>query len=93
MSFPETRPTLIARLARNANNADWQQFLKDYWGPVVRFAMRAGQMPVDQAEDLASETFLVLLRSPLFHRWEYFIVGRRLLLANCARLFAEWSEI
>ena len=69
MSFPDTRPTLIARLASGGSDADWQQFVSDYWGPVVRFISRAGQLPADQAEDVASETFLVFVRSPLLARW------------------------
>lgn len=69
MAFPETRLTLILRLAEGGSQADWGQFLKDYWGPMVRFAARRGQLPLDQAEDVASETFLVLVRSPLFARW------------------------
>jgi DNA-directed RNA polymerase specialized sigma24 family protein len=68
-AFPETRPTLIARLASGGSEADWKQFLADYWGPVVRFVARAGQLPLDQAEDVASETFQVFLRSPLLARW------------------------
>jgi RNA polymerase sigma factor (sigma-70 family) len=69
MSFPKTRPTLIARLASGGSEADWQQFLSDYWGPVVRFVARAGHISLDQAEDVASETFLVFIRSPLLGRW------------------------
>src|SRR5687767_550262 len=70
MNFPETRNTLIARLASGGTESDWQQFAADYWGPVVRFAGRIGRIPLDQAEDIAGELFLVLLRSPLLVRWQ-----------------------
>src|SRR5437879_4084689 len=38
MSFPQTRPTLIERLAAAGEERDWQEFLTDYWGPICRFA-------------------------------------------------------
>ena len=70
MSFPETRPTLISRLTEDSNCGDWDQFLKDYWGPIVRFARYVGHLPVDHAEDVASETLLLLVKSNLLARWQ-----------------------
>ena len=86
MSFPETRKTLIARLASEGTEADWQQFSADYWGPVVRFVGRIGRIPIDQAEDVAGELFVVLLRSPLLGRWQQQPSARlRSLLCGIAR--------
>ena len=39
MAFPDTRQTLIQRLATTSGEDDWRQFLNDYWGPVCRFAV------------------------------------------------------
>src|SRR5262245_49962171 len=70
MNFPETRKTLIARLAGGGTETEWQQFVIDYWRPVVRFAGRVSRIPLDQAEDIAGELFLILLRSNLLNRWQ-----------------------
>ena len=67
--FPETRHTLIQRLATNAEEEDWQQFLSDYWRPVCRFAGRWGRLGTEDAEDVASGTFEALIRSRLLSRW------------------------
>ncbi|MGA2255069.1 MAG: sigma-70 family RNA polymerase sigma factor [Thermoguttaceae bacterium] len=69
MSFPETRLTLIQRLASGGNAEDWQSFLRDYWGPVCRFALRSGAGQLSDAEDVASQTFEVLWESRLLVRW------------------------
>jgi RNA polymerase sigma factor (sigma-70 family) len=69
MAFPQTRHTLIQRLATTADDRDWQEFLADYWGPVCRFALRRGSSPLAEAEDIASQTFEVLLRNSLLARW------------------------
>ncbi len=69
MSFPETRLTLIQRLATGGNAEDWQGFLRDYWGPVCRFALRSGAGQLSDAEDVASQTFEVLWESRLLVRW------------------------
>jgi DNA-directed RNA polymerase specialized sigma24 family protein len=69
MSFPQTRHTLIQRLTTTASDQDWQEFLGDYWGPVCRFALRRGSSPLAEAEDVASQTFEVLLRNDLLARW------------------------
>jgi RNA polymerase sigma factor (sigma-70 family) len=69
MAFPETRQTLIERLATGSDEADWRQFLTDYWGPVCRFAaVRASLTPTD-AEDVASLTFEAILTNRLLARW------------------------
>ena len=69
MSFPQTRMTLIQRLASGGTEEDWQGFLKDYWGPVCRFSLRWGAKNLDDAEDVASETFRVLWEHRLLVRW------------------------
>ncbi len=42
MSFPQTRLTLVERLASGGSAEAWQTFLGDYWGPIRRFALRWG---------------------------------------------------
>jgi DNA-directed RNA polymerase specialized sigma24 family protein len=69
MSFPETRFTLIQRLASLEREEDWQVFVRDYWGPVCRFAVRWGARNRDDAEDVASQTFEVLWSNRLLVRW------------------------
>lgn len=69
MAFPETRLTLIQRLATGGSEDDWRLFLKDYWGPVCRFALRYGARSLDDAEDVASEAFEVLWANRLLVRW------------------------
>jgi RNA polymerase sigma factor (sigma-70 family) len=69
MSFPSTRLTLIHRLAEGGSEDDWARFLRDYWGPLCRFSLRHGARDLDDAEDVASETFEVLWRNRLLDRW------------------------
>ena len=69
MSFPQTRLTLIERLASGGSEEDWQTFLGDYWGPIRRFALRWGARNPDQAEEVAAETFEVLWENRLLVRW------------------------
>jgi DNA-directed RNA polymerase specialized sigma24 family protein len=69
MSFPQTRLTLIQRLTSGGTEADWHLFLKDYWGSIVRFSLRWGAASLEDAEDVASETFGVLLEHHLLVRW------------------------
>jgi RNA polymerase sigma factor (sigma-70 family) len=69
MSFPQTRVTLIRRLASGGSEEDWRQFLSDYRGPVCRFALRWGASCYDDAEDVASQTFEILLERRLLARW------------------------
>ena len=69
MAFPQTRHTLIQRLAQGGSEDDWQDFLADYWGPVCRFALRRGNYKLAEAEDVAANTFEVVLRNELLQRW------------------------
>lgn len=69
MTFPQTQLTLIQRLASVGTEEDWQVFLKDYWRPICRFSMRYGARNLDDAEDVASETFKVLWQQRLLVRW------------------------
>ena len=69
MSFPQTRHTLIQRIAAAGDGRDWGEFLNDYWGPVCRFARRAGSLTADDAEDAAAQTFEVLVRNRLLAHW------------------------
>jgi RNA polymerase sigma factor (sigma-70 family) len=69
MAFPETRHTLIQRLAIGGEPADWRQFLDDYWGPVCRFAQRRGRVSADDAEDIAAQTLEAIIRNRLLARW------------------------
>ncbi len=67
--FPETRQTLICRIANDSESPEWAVFLDDYWGPVLRFAMRRGQLKVVDAEDIAAETFVILVQQDLLAKW------------------------
>jgi DNA-directed RNA polymerase specialized sigma24 family protein len=69
MAFPETQLTLIQRLVAGGGEVEWRLFLKDYWGPVCRFALRYGAGNMDDAEDVALETFEVLWSNHLLVRW------------------------
>ena len=69
MSFPITRHTLIQRLAQGGDEADWRDFLRDYWGAVCRFAQRVGRLSWDDAEDVASQTLEAMLEGQLLRRW------------------------
>jgi RNA polymerase sigma factor (sigma-70 family) len=69
MSFPQTRLTLVQRLAAGGSEEDWNRFLSDYWGPVCRFALRFGARNLDDAEDVASLTFETLWKNQLLVRW------------------------
>jgi DNA-directed RNA polymerase specialized sigma24 family protein len=69
MPFPETRLTLVERLAGGGSEDDWQSFLRDYWGPVCRFALRWGAHGIEEAEDAAAVTFEVLWQNQLLVRW------------------------
>jgi RNA polymerase sigma factor (sigma-70 family) len=69
MAFPQTRHSLIQRLAAGGEERDWQEFFQDYWRPVCRFALRSAPLTLEDAEDVASETFLVVHRNQLLARW------------------------
>ncbi len=73
MAFPQTRLTLIHRLAGGRDDRDWRDFLEDYWMPVCRFALRQGCGTVQDAEDVAAETFTALWHNQLLARW---VMGR-----------------
>ena len=69
MSFPATRHSLIQRLAVTGAEEDWRQFLEDYWQPVCRFAANWGRLRFEDAEDVGSATFQVVLAGNLLQRW------------------------
>jgi DNA-directed RNA polymerase specialized sigma24 family protein len=69
MGFPETRVTLIERLAHDGSEEDWRRFLADYWGPVCRFSLRWGARDFDDAEDIAGSTFQAIVEQRLLGRW------------------------
>jgi RNA polymerase sigma factor (sigma-70 family) len=69
MSFPQTRHTLIQRIATQGDESSWREFLTDYWGPVCRFASWHGRLQFDEAEDVAAQTFLALVQNRLLARW------------------------
>ena len=69
MSFPQTRHTLIQRIASAGDDRDWGDFLADYWGPICRFARRSGAPTAEDAEDVAAQTFEALVRNRLLTRW------------------------
>jgi RNA polymerase sigma factor (sigma-70 family) len=69
MNFPQTSKTLIFRVAAEGKEQDWHQFLSDYWLPVCRFAQRRSGLRIEDAEDVASETFEAILGNNLLQRW------------------------
>lgn len=69
MSFPQTRHSLIERLSSGGDNRDWGQFLTDYWDPICRFARRSGAATWEDAEDVAAQSFEVLLQNQLLACW------------------------
>lgn len=70
MTFPQTRLTLIRKIAATGSERDWQEFLADYWGPVCRFASRFAGLSWADAEDIAGKTFEVLLTQRLLVKWQ-----------------------
>lgn len=69
MAFPVTRHTLIQRLAQGGGGDDWQDFLRDYWGVVCRYAKTAGQLSFEDSEDVAADVFEIILSAKLLQRW------------------------
>lgn len=69
MAFPETRLTLIHRIAAGDDEVAWKQFLTDYWRPICLFALRIGSLRWEDAEDVAGQTLQVLSRKELLLRW------------------------
>lgn len=94
MSFPQTRLTLIQRLASGGTDEDWRRFLEDYWGPVCRFAIRWGARNLDDAEDVASHTFAVIWENQLLDRWvsNRSAKLRSLLCAVVRNVLSNWNR-
>jgi RNA polymerase sigma factor (sigma-70 family) len=69
MSFPETRATLIQRLAKGREAEEWKEFHDDYWRPICRFVRWNGVLSDADAEDVTSEVFETLLKTELLARW------------------------
>lgn len=69
MSFPATRHSLIQRLVITGAEEDWRQFVEDYWPPVCRFAAKWGRLQFEDAEDVGSVTFQVVITGQLLQRW------------------------
>ncbi len=60
--------------------------MKDYWGPVCRFSLRFGAKNLDDAEDVASQTFEVIWENRLLVRWaEHRTAKLRTLLCTVVR--------
>ena len=106
MGFPQTRLTLIQRLADGGSDDDWRSFMADYWSPVCRFALRWGARDLHDAEDVAAETFEILWRNRLLVAWmsrqsarlrSLLCAVTRNILANRHRVVANrqriWQEI
>lgn len=70
MNFPQTRLTLIRKIAAVGSEQDWQDFLADYWGPICRFAARYASLAWNDAEDVAGKTFEVLVTQQLLAKWQ-----------------------
>lgn len=86
MPFPETRHTLIQRLATGGTEADWGAFLADYWGPVCRFVQFRGQASAQDADDVAAQVFQIVWSNGLLARWSAERTARlRTLLCAVAR--------
>lgn len=69
MTFPETRFSLIQRLAAGGSEDDWRHFLQDYSGPIRRFALRRGARNVAEADEVVTQTFETLWEAKLLVRW------------------------
>ncbi len=69
MSFPETRHTLIRRIASGGDDSAWRELLDDYWEPICRFAAYRGNLKRHDAEDVAAQVFEAFLRNRLLARW------------------------
>ncbi len=86
MGFPQTRLTLIRRLAEGGSSADWQNFMRDYWRPVCRFAKSRAPISWTDAEDVTAQVFQILWESGLLGRWSNNPTARlRTMLCSVAR--------
>lgn len=59
---PETRHSLIQRLQDAGDDAAWEEFASIYRPIIVRIALRK-QLPFDDAEDLAQQVLLLVLKN------------------------------
>lgn len=58
--LPETRHSLLIRLADPANNAAWEEFLKVYEVAIYRYACSRGLQPTD-AEDITQKVLAAVM--------------------------------
>lgn len=95
MGFPPTRLTFIQRLASGGSDEDWRRFLEDYWGPVCRFALRWGARNLEDAEEVASRTVLVIWENRLLERWmsNRSAKLRSLLCAVVRNILSNWNRL
>jgi len=95
MAFPQTRLTLIQRLASGGSDEDWHRFLRDYWGPICRFALRWGARNLDDAEEVASHTVAVIWENRLLGRWmsNRSAKLRSLLCAVVRNVLSNWNRM
>ncbi len=64
---PETRPSLLVRLADRADQAAWMEFAQVYTPVIQRLALRRGLQPAD-ADDLAQQVLTAV--SKAIDRWQ-----------------------
>ncbi len=64
---PETRPSLLLRLADHADQAAWQEFARIYTPVVYRLAVRRGLQHAD-AEDLSQQVLAAVAKA--IDRWQ-----------------------
>lgn len=64
---PDTRHSLIRRLQDGGDNAAWDEFASIYRPIIVRIALRK-QLQLDDAEDLAQQVLLSVLKN--IHKWK-----------------------
>ena len=64
---PETRHSLIQRLQDGGDDAAWEEFASIYRPVIVRIALRK-QMQFDDAEDLAQQVLLLVLKN--INKWK-----------------------
>ncbi len=95
MAFPQTQLTLIQRLASGGSDEDWRRFLRDYWGPICRFALRWGASNLDAAEEVASHTVAVIWENQLLGRWMSHRSARlrSLLCAIVRNVLSNWNRV
>jgi RNA polymerase sigma-70 factor (ECF subfamily) len=61
-NFPETRASLVMRIANAADGAAWEEFVRVYQPAIYRMARREGLQHAD-AEELAQEAMLAVARA------------------------------